>query len=299
MQEWKFILVANAITVFALSVVVDGNETNVENVTQEIEIQRKAAARAAEAEVEARVKQMQLDNELHSIVRRGHVTAVESLIIARANVNYQMPDLVTPLMNLAASPDGDSAGTAKALIDAKADVDMRDNRGRTALWHAVMSNNATLLHVFDSAGDKNPSETYRVTPLNLAVRENKVDSVEILVEMRADLFARDAFGGTPYESSKDAHVDMKIKKLFGTTPLHVALRANDVELVAKLVEAGADMYTVDVFGGSPYESAKNKDVDIKIKKLFGVDTRASTVEDGTLFDRDTITKTTTTLDIEL
>lgn len=143
------------------------------------------------------------------------------------------------------------------------DLDAKDERGRTALHLAAMSNNAAAIKVL--CGEANASTACRDedgnTPLLLAVRLQHVAAVSALVDQGADLCAPDTADGSTAlmwacgEAAGRAEVVRALLRSHevglnqtqgdGCTALHIAVKQGTEEIVRLLIDAGADPQIVN------------------------------------------------------
>lgn len=160
----------------------------------------------------------------------GHETIVSRLIGAKADVNAKSQEGLTALM--AASARG-SVPIIRALLGAGAEVNARDNIGETALFYAVKLGRKDAVQVLLQHGaDPNVQNTHSVsasnsgyTPIMYAAergpsgtRGEWVDIVILLASNGAQL---------------------NIRNNHGFSPLSLAQRRGDAEIVAALTRAGA------------------------------------------------------------
>ena len=106
-----------------------------------------------------------------------------------------------------------------------------------------------------------------ITPLHLAVEENHVDMVQILIDAGAYVNITDDRGGDAplHKGVKrngpndpeivqiliDAGANVNVKDAFGDAPLHIAVEENHINMVQILVDAGADVNVRDKWGDTP------------------------------------------------
>lgn len=139
---------------------------------------------------------------------------------------------------------------AKALIEAGARLDERDERGNTLLMQTVSQGYQRLEMtklLVERGADVNASNKLGETPLHLAVAEREL--VEFLVSKGAHKSAKTRFGDTPahYAARKDTsfdfiaeHFALRTINQNGDTPLGVAL-ANTYGGNADLLITNGDM----------------------------------------------------------
>jgi ankyrin repeat protein len=121
---------------------------------------------------------------------------VKDLLSQRANVNAQAAHGWSALhlamiesyghVQQGRDPPFDPLPAAKALIEAKADLDMLDGAGRTALFYAVKSNSSQIVELFKDAREL--SEPHRSpSALGRALKDGHASSVEAMLAMGHDL----------------------------------------------------------------------------------------------------------------
>ncbi|MBK8397606.1 MAG: ankyrin repeat domain-containing protein [Leptospiraceae bacterium] len=119
-----------------------------------------------------------------------------------------------------------------------------------------------------------------ITPLELAIKKNKLDIVKLLIEKGANVNPTKAESGyTPlhvaainnrleiakYIIEKGSNINAQTK--FGTTPLHHAAEKGSYEVAQLLIEKGADLNLSDKKGQSPLLWAIDKEKP-KLAKLL-------------------------------
>jgi hypothetical protein len=142
----------------------------------------------------------------------------------------------TPLMH--AAHWGHDAVVAR-LLELEADVGSVDNDGRTAAHWACMKNHAsTLALLLDDGASINAHDNHARTPLIMAGYYGATDCVKLLL----------ARGGDALELNT---ADNR-----GDTVLHEAARTNRAEIVAFLLQAGADPTIPNNNGHTPLDLAR-------------------------------------------
>jgi ankyrin repeat protein len=115
----------------------------------------------------------------------------------------------------------DYPGIFKALVDAKADINARNDRGMTPLSAAAILENVEAVNALLAAGaDPNVVDDNARSALMAASHEGCLDAVSALIAAGADV----------------NHMCSS-----GTTPLLLAISRRNVDMVSALIAAGADV----------------------------------------------------------
>ncbi len=239
-------------------------------------VQRRASL-GAQRNICQSVTAVDLNKELYFAVQRGDVEKVKSLIVSGADVNSRH-DLSHTLLMLAAY-DGDYE-IAKILIEAGAAVNAAHSTTHTVLYHALESPRlcAEIIQVLLDAGVK-----MDYTPLIWAIENGSSEVpviMTILIEAGADVNARSKFGSTvliyAVKSRNNQLVDILLRsgaeinateESSGRTALAWAVATKAIETVKKLIEAGADLETIDKWGNTPLMIAKSTGSEEIVKLL--------------------------------
>jgi FOG: Ankyrin repeat len=180
----------------------------------------------------------------------GALPIVQYLISKGANVNAQANETKeTALLNAVSNGYTE---IVKALIAAKADVALRNAYDFNAFTSAVAAGNQEIAGLLLDAGSKIDDGTSGLTPLAFAASSGNTEMIRFLAARGADVNHGVKSGGqTPLisaiygakvESVKTlielkANVNAKMKD--GTTPLKLARKGDQEEIIALLVAAGA------------------------------------------------------------
>ncbi|MGD2110710.1 MAG: M14 family zinc carboxypeptidase [Phycisphaerae bacterium] len=164
--------------------------------------------------------------------------------------------------------------SAKALVQAGADVKAVDGHGATPLHLALRAGDDTekaqairlelVELLLDRGADVNAADDQGKTPLHMAAMRGRAKLLDRLVEAGAVLTARDQFGRAPLHDAAMydqlavidwlvAHdvVDLDVRDKQGRTPLHCAVMRYRKKAAEKLIELGATFDAKDSRGATP------------------------------------------------
>lgn len=180
----------------------------------------------------------------------GDLPIVEYLLSKGANVNAR--DTQSKETALTNAVKRSHTEIVKALIAAKADVSLRDMFDFNAFTSAVAAGNQEIAGMLLDAGAKVGDGASGLTPLAFAVSSGNVEMIRFLAGRGADLDQGAKKGeqtalisailAAQVEAVKTlielkANVNTKMKD--GTTPLKMARKGDQEDIVALLVVAGA------------------------------------------------------------
>jgi ankyrin repeat protein len=159
-----------------------------------------------------------------------------------------------------------------------ADVNAKDEKGRTPAFYCVESGNFTILNNLDKAGknkvDPNAVDNAGMSLLHCAVLKKQEAIITYLLKVRAcsprTQIAKT--GASPlYDAARAGTYDMvkslvtygadpNVARKDGLTPLHQAAARGNLDMVKDLVQAGADVNAIAENGRTPifYAAARGK-----------------------------------------
>jgi ankyrin repeat protein len=217
---------------------------------------------------------------------------VRALIASGADVNKRSPgDKTYPPLVFAIWIWEGREGNVKALLDAGADIDVKDDNGLTPLYWAAFNsskdvldlilargNYANTIHLAACRGDLsrvktlieegtdvNTRDKFGCTPLHWVALADTNDVGDFLIVKGADANARDDMSFTPlmvarrlgmieFLISKGADVNAKVKT-HGRTRLHMSCYAGERAAAELLIAKGANVDAKDNGGVTPLRLA--------------------------------------------
>jgi len=211
------------------------------------------------------------------------IEVIQLLADNNADINAKARDGSTALHT--ATNRGQEA-VVRRLIDNGADKDARDSWGQTALHRAAYGGDEAIIRfLFEHHTDKDVKDNSGNTALHIAACSET--TVRLLLELGFDKDASNCFGQTAFYiavMNNDKAVVRQLLKVGadpdkdsgGWTPLHVAARNGDVDLVQLLIEQGVVKHAQDGGGcTSLHIAAEHGDVNVaRLLLEHGADTEA-------------------------
>lgn len=147
----------------------------------------------------------------------------------------------------------------------------RDSNGYLEIHRAVLNDNIAWFDSFCKQSNLELRDRNHMTPLHLAVLNNKIKCLKKLIEMKADINAKTDQGITPLHLavSKENSEIIKIllendaqvnaRDIHGETPIFKGVQKNNIDLVKMLFKAGASVNIRSIKGGLIHEASKFMD----------------------------------------
>jgi ankyrin repeat protein len=190
------------------------------------------------ADVNRRDREFQ-QTALMFAARAGFDDIADALIVAGAEVGASTRVGPAPRWVLPNSRPGFSFGVGIVRGGLPEDRGMRpfQNGGMTALHYAVREGHTALADRLLHAGaDINETEANLITPLLMAISNDRMATAALLIERGAELDSQDWYGRSPIWSA----VNVRNLYLHNETFEHVVDRKAAFELIRLLLENGAD-----------------------------------------------------------
>ncbi len=202
---------------------------------------------------------------------KGRIDVVNYLIEQGAYINYENTGITA--CHLAANKG--HLEVVKLLIEKGALVNAETHEGMNALQFAAMEGHTEVInYLINHGANVNASDTEGNTPLSLAVEAGHFEMVKLLIRAKGDVNAADITGNTPlinlamvdnpsWEHEKIANylieqgAKVNAMNSEGSSALSLAAQGGSdrLNMVKLLIEAKADVNTVDKAGNTPFMNA--------------------------------------------
>ena len=199
------------------------------------------------------------DDAFIDALERRDVAGAVAQLEAGASPNVRIAHGKTALM---AAAKLNAIDLVRRLLAHGAGVNARNDNGGTALMFAAIPGGVDVIALLIEHGaDVNAIGHFNWTALMVAASKGHAESVALLLRHGADPNVQDTYGWTPlmravYGNKRNAaiallasdRVDLEARDDRGATALHVAVERGHRELVAALIEHGADSSSTDDAG---------------------------------------------------
>uniref|UniRef100_A0A672TFR3 Histone-lysine N-methyltransferase EHMT1-like n=1 Tax=Sinocyclocheilus grahami TaxID=75366 RepID=A0A672TFR3_SINGR len=199
---------------------------------------------------------------LHCAAEEGHKEICHILVQAGANLDMCDAEQRTPLMYAC---ENNHLETVKYLLKAGASTGHKDMRGSTCLHLAARGGHTGVLQYFISMPsiDVNCKDDGGWAPLTWATENMNLEQVKMLISAGADVQIRDkeenvclhwaAFSGCDKIAQLllDKRSDLHAVNIHGDSPLHIAVRQNQLDCVMLFLSRGADVNLKNKDGETP------------------------------------------------
>ncbi|KAK2850280.1 hypothetical protein Q7C36_009063 [Tachysurus vachellii] len=218
-------------------------------------------ARVGELDVEGRIP-------LILAAQEGHCSTVRLLLDRKSPIDHRGYNGHSALSAAALQGHGE---VVELLLRRGADSDVRDAEGRPLLYLLILEGCLDIATLLIEKGGV-PLESRDAegrTALHVAAWQGDLDGIELLLRHGADPNAQDSEGRPPLHSvawrgnmsagrlllrARGINVNLACKKQ-GATALSISAQEGHTEIVAMLLENGAEPDLVDYYGRSPVKVA--------------------------------------------
>ena len=204
---------------------------------------------------------------IHACVENDDLKGLKDTLQANDPINAVGKSGWTPLQQAVVEGKLDMV---KALLEAGADVKLKNHRGDSILHYAFERwyNMDIIKMLVEYGADVDEKNSYGETPLYLSVSQDKGDEAfNYLIEMDVDVNAIDNRDNTSLLHEGHKHIGI-VKKLVekgldvndkdekGNTALHYAItKCKDIDIIKFLIESGADIHAKNNEGKTPLVEA--------------------------------------------
>ena len=190
-----------------------------------------------------------LDNILQEVIRKSDISSIKTTLERRNEIINPYAIGTTPLMMAA------QEGYVEAvllLLEHGDDVNAKNEGGETALTLAADSGHTeTVAVLLDHGADVNVIDNYSDTPLANAAYNEHLDTLRLLLKYGAD------------PDVVNVNSDL--------TPMSIAIAYDRFNVVAILLEGGADPNKADKDGRTPFMMALRDEATIRTMLAHGAD----------------------------
>ncbi len=214
-----------------------------------------------------KIKYPNANRDLFIAANIENVKIAKKALSHGADVNHINKNKLTPIL-AAANNESLRTGVTRLLIENGANLEAKDQLGRTALYIAFLENKFDLVKLLiDKGANINVVDTKGIPILHTAIRKNNIEMIKILLEKGADIKVKDAGGTTPlivatfngsYKIAKlliENNADINGQSDDGWTALHVASTSSMYRITKLLLKHKANLFIEDKRGNTPIKYA--------------------------------------------
>ena len=189
---------------------------------------------------------------LHEATRSGNLQVIQRLLDYGAEINTQDAKGNSALH--IASPPGTSLDSVNLFLSRGANPNIRDEHGDSPLHVAMVLNKSdeVVRALLSGGADVTIRNLDGKTPLYLAVEKNRPDKIPLLLSYKADIFAVDNNGITPFEKALNDSPYLVFSMITsetvfqndsnGNTMLHLTVReGGDISVVGTILDRNASV----------------------------------------------------------
>lgn len=213
------------------------------------------------------IKDNQGNTALQHAVNSGRFEIVKYLIQHQGNINDC--DNEGNSLLICATKLG-YFSLVKLLVQNHSDVDHQNNEGNTALHTAINLKlyMNSIRHLIIKKANFNIKNNLGETPLALAIKNNFVKAINLLLEHKADVNACDSLNNfiltlainndisfMTIEAILAAGAEINVKDENGNSPLRIAIKNGNINTLVRLINYGADINEVNEQGESVLDYA--------------------------------------------
>jgi len=218
---------------------------------------------------------------LHEAAAIANAKCVSQLLYWKADPNIANEKGHTALMMAAATGTGvnekDALAIVKQLVSKGANMEARDEDGRTALFLTAMAGHVPMVNaLIGHKADKEATDKLNFTPLIASAAAGQIPVLEAFIKAKANLEATHQKGGTALHVSASSGQRDSVEMLLNNThkvkanvaavdedqdtPLHLAVYRGHYDVCIQLMRHGADIHQKNKDGKSPLSwSEENKE----------------------------------------